>query len=280
MPAFTKLLNQKIGGLLLLVFSLSPILAVAQAPFKVIAFFTGKNDRAHISFVGEANKRFPEMAKQNNFTYDTTSNWNNLNASFLADYQVVLFLDTRPETTGQRDAFQKYMQNGGGWLGFHFSAFALTPSDYPQNWDWYHNEFLGSGQYKSNTWRPTSAILKVEDSPNTVTKGIPATITASPNEWYRWEKDLKTNPDIQILLSIDPASFPLGTGPKPHEIWHSGYYPVVWTNKKYKMVYMNMGHNDIDYENKTNKELSFTFDNPTQNKLILNTILWLGRNKK
>lgn len=280
MPAFTKLLNQKIGGLLLLVFSLSPILAVAQAPFKVIAFFTGKNDRAHISFAGEANKRFPEMARQNNFTYDTTSNWDNLNDSFLADYQVVLFLDTRPETAGQRDAFQKYMQNGGGWLGFHFSAFALTPSDYPQNWDWYHNEFLGSGQYKSNTWRPTSAILKVEDSQNPVTKGLPATITASPNEWYRWEKDLKTNPDIQILLSIDPASFPLGTGPKPHEIWHSGYYPVVWTNKKYKMVYMNMGHNDIDYENKTNKELSFTFDNPTQNKLILNTILWLGRNKK
>ena len=280
MPAFTKLLNQKIGGLLLLVFSLSPVFAVAQAQFKVIAFFTGKNDRAHISFVGEANKRFPEMARQNNFTYDTTSNWDNLNDSFLADYQVVLFLDTRPETTGQRDAFQKYMQNGGGWLGFHFSAFALTPSDYPQNWDWYHNEFLGSGQYKSNTWRPTSAILKVEDSQNPVTKGLPTTLTASPNEWYRWEKDLKTNPDIQILLSIDPASFPLGTGPKPHEIWHSGYYPVVWTNKKYKMVYMNMGHNDIDYENKTNKELSFTFDNPTQNKLILNTILWLGRNKK
>jgi len=28
------------------------------------------------------------------------------------------------------------------------------------------------------------------------------------------------------------ASFPLGTGPKPYEIWHSGYYPVVWTNKR------------------------------------------------
>ncbi|WP_374759421.1 ThuA domain-containing protein [Dyadobacter fanqingshengii] len=252
----------------------------SQSHFKVIAFFTGKNDLAHVSFVGEANKRFPEMAKKNNFTYDTTSNWNNLNAGFLADYQVVLFLDTRPETPGQREAFQKYMENGGGWLGFHFAAFALTPSAYPQNWDWYHNEFLGSGQYKSNTWRPTSAILKVEDPNSPITKGLSGTIKASPNEWYRWEKDLKANPDIQVLLSIDPASFPLGTGPKQHEIWHSGYYPVVWTNKKYRMVYMNMGHNDIDYENKTNKELSFTFDNPAQNELILNTLLWLGKGKK
>jgi len=35
------------------------------------------------------------------------------------------------------------------------------------------------------------------------------------------------------------------------------------------MIYFNMGHNDIDYEYKTNKELSFTFGNETQNKLIL-----------
>ncbi|MCF0063021.1 ThuA domain-containing protein [Dyadobacter chenwenxiniae] len=275
-----KILSQKTIGLLLLITTLLPLAGHAQSQFKVIAFFTGKNDLAHISFVGEANKRFPEMAKNNNFTYDTTSNWNNLNANFLADYQVVLFLDTRPETPEQREAFQKYMENGGGWLGFHFAAFALTPSAYPQNWDWYHNAFLGSGQYKSNTWRPTSAILKVEDSKSPVTRGLSKTFKASPNEWYRWEKDLKANPDIRVLLSIDQASFPLGTGPKQHEIWHSGYYPVVWTNKKYKMVYMNMGHNDIDYENKTNKELSFTFDNPTQNELILNTMLWLGKAKK
>ncbi|SKB84100.1 Trehalose utilisation [Dyadobacter psychrophilus] len=280
MPAVTKILSRTILGLLLFMTTLSPIVVLAQSQFKVIAFFTGKNDRAHVSFVGEANKRFPEMARQNNFIYDTTSNWNNLNASFLANYEVVLFLDTRPETPEQREAFQKYMENGGGWLGFHFAAFALTPSAYPQNWDWYHNDFLGSGQYKSNTWRPTSAILKVEDPKSPVTNGLSGTIKASPNEWYRWEKDLKANPDIQILLSIDPASFPLGTGPKQHEIWHSGYYPVVWTNKKYKMVYMNMGHNDIDYENKTNKELSFTFDNAAQNRLILNTLLWLGTARK
>ncbi|MCF2517321.1 ThuA domain-containing protein [Dyadobacter sp. CY351] len=280
MPVFMEFLRRNGASSLLLLLTLAPFFAKAQSDFKVIAFFTGKNDKAHISFVGEANRRFPEMARENHFTYDTTSNWNNLNASFLADYQVVLFLDTRPETPEQRQAFQKYMEKGGGWLGFHFSAFALTPSAYPQNWDWYHNEFLGSGQYKSNTWRPTSAILKVEDAKSPVTNRLPGTFKASPNEWYRWEKELKANPDIQILLSIDLASFPLGTGPKQHEIWHSGYYPVVWTNKKYKMVYMNMGHNDIDYENKTNKELSFTFDNPIQNQLILNSILWLGQKNK
>jgi hypothetical protein len=169
------------------------------------------------------------------------------------------------------------MIHGGAWMGFHFSAFALTPSAYPVNWDWYHNEFLGSGEYVSNTWRPTAAWLKVEDKDHPVTMHLPAIFLSSANEWYRWKNDLQKNADIKILLSIDSSSFPLGTGPKPYEIWHNGYYPVVWTNTKYKMIYFNMGHNDIDYENKTNKELSFTFNNKIQDKLIIDALLWLGK---
>ncbi len=246
------------------------------APFKVIAFYTAKNDQAHISYVHEANRWFAKAASQHNFTYDSTSDWARLNVEELSKYQVVVFLDTRPDDFSQRAAFQQYMTNGGAWMGFHFAAFALTPSTYPQNWDWYHNEFLGSGQYKSNTWRPTSAVLRVEDPKHSVTKNVPTLFRSAPNEWYRWTNDLRTNPDIDILASIDSTSFPLGTGPKPNEIWHSGYYPVVWTNRKYKMVYMNMGHNDIDYEHKTNKELSATFGSEQQNSLIINSLLWLG----
>lgn len=251
--------------------------AQQKPAFKVIAFFTGTSDQAHISYIREAHPWFQKMAKQHHFTYDTTSNWNNLTTEFLKPYSVVLFLDTRPETPAQREAFQHYMEHGGAWMGFHFAGFALTPSDYPQNWDWYHNTFLGSGQYASNTWRPTSAILRVEDRKHAATKHLPATFKSSPNEWYRWENDLRTNPDIDILLSIDSTSFPLGTGPKAHEIWHSGYYPVAWTNKKYKMVYVNMGHNDIDYEHHTNKDLSLTFNNKMQDTFILDALLWLGK---
>ena len=248
---------------------------------KVIAFYTAKNDLAHISYVREANTWFTLMAAKNNFTYDSTKDWSNLNEQFLSNYSVVLFLDTRPEDAAQRNAFEKYMENGGGWMGFHFSGFALSPSAFNQDWDWYHNQFLGSGQYASNTWRPTSAILRVEDAKHPATKKIAQTFKSAPNEWYRWIKDLRKNKDIKILVSIDSTSFPLGTGPKPHEIWHSGYYPVVWTNTHYKMVYVNMGHNDMDYENKTNKQLSSSFGSKEQNKLILNCLLWLGtKNKK
>jgi uncharacterized protein len=274
---------RKIFSLSLSVLLLSSVLTFGQKVnthprFKAVAFYTAKNDPAHISFVHEANRWFAKMSAMYNFIYDSTNNWNNMNSGFLARYQVVIFLDTRPDSLTQREAFRKFMDNGGAWLGFHFCGFALTPSDFPQNWDWYHNQFLGSGEYKGNTWRPTKAILRVENHQNPMTKNLPNTFTASPNEWYSWTNDLRKNPDIQILVSIDSSSFPLGTGPKLHEIWHEGYYPVVWTNKNYKMLYVNMGHNDLDYEHKTNKELSYTFNNPVQDKFIINALIWLGEN--
>lgn len=255
----------------------------AAPRFKVLAFYTAKGDQAHISWVREANAWFPQMASTHRFSYDSTTNWNSLNADALSKYQVVLFLDTRPDTPAQRDAFKRYMENGGAWMGFHFAAFALTPSAFPQNWDWYHDQFLGSGQYKGNTWRPTSAILRVEDGKHPATKHLPRTFSASPNEWYSWTEDLRTNGNIRILLSIDPTSFPLGTGPKAHEIWHSGYFPVAWSNRNYRMIYVNMGHNDIDYEHKldtTNRTLSFTFENAVQNQFIIDGLMWLGTGKK
>jgi len=276
--------KQAFHGWLLSAILLPGILFAARgqsdtASFRVIAFYSAKSDPAHISFVHEANHWFAEIAKKNHFTYDSTNHWDNLNTEFLAEYQVVIFLDTRPETNDQRKSFEKYMENGGAWMGFHFAGFALTPSDVPQNWDWYHERFLGAGSYKGNTWRPTSAVLRVEDRGHPATARLPETFKASPNEWYSWEKDLRGNPDINILLSIDPASFPLGTGPKPYEIWHSGYYPVAWTNRNYRMLYVNMGHNDIDFESGTNKELSFTFGNEVQDRMIMDGLLWLGNRK-
>src|ERR1700730_7694610 len=120
------------------------------------------------------------MSVLHHFQYDSTQNWDNLNDTFLSQYQVVIFLDTRPDSSIQRMAFRRYMESGGAWMGFHFSGFALTPSAYPQNWDWYHNQFLGSGEYVSNTWRPTAAILRVEDRKHPAMKHLPKKITYSP----------------------------------------------------------------------------------------------------
>jgi uncharacterized protein len=242
--------------------------------FRVVAFYADQVEEAHLSFVRGANRWFTDTARQDGFRYEATTDWTRLEPTFLSQCQVVLFLDARPEVPAQREAFRRYMEGGGGWMGFHFAGFALTPSAYPQDWDWYHDGFLGSGSYRSNTWRPTSAVLRVEAPDHPALRGLPATFTAAPNEWYRWERDLRQNPAIQILLAIDPASFPLGTGPKPDEIWHDGYYPVVWTNRGYHMVYVNMGHDDLG---EAGRPVSSSFASANQNRLIRQLLYWVAR---
>ncbi|MET9632824.1 ThuA domain-containing protein [Lentzea sp. NPDC006480] len=242
--------------------------AAQAVPFKVLGFYSGTFDAAHIAFVKEANPWFARAAQENGFTYEATNNWERLSTLTPAQAQVVLFLDDQPQNAAQRSGFQRYMESGGGFFGFHVSAFTQNASE----WSWYHNTFLGKGNFVSNTWGPTTAVLKVETRTHPSTLRLPDKFTSSVSEWYSWSRDLRTNPDIQILASVDPSSFPLGTD--PNQQWRSGYYPIMWTNKNFKMVYANFGHNAMDYPN--NRPLSSTFASPTQNNFIIDSLLWLG----
>lgn len=242
--------------------------SITATPFKVLALYSGTYDAAHIDFDKEANVWFPQQATANGFTYTASTNWDLLANGGVNAYQVVLFLDDLPQTAAQRAGFEAYMRGGGGFLGFHVSAFTTDAA----SWSWYHNTFLGSGNFASNTWGPTAVTLKVEDHTNPATANLPATFTSSVSEWYSWSRDLRQNPDIKILASIDPSSFPVGTD--PNQSWYSGYYPILWTNTKYRMLYANFGHNAMNYT--TNTRLSSTFESATQNRFLLDGLKWLG----
>ncbi|GIJ05486.1 hypothetical protein Sya03_48380 [Spirilliplanes yamanashiensis] len=240
----------------------------AAAPaFKVLAFYNGTWDAAHINFVREANRWFPQAAAANGFQWESTTDWSRLNAGNLAQYRVVMFLDDAPPAA-QRPAFEQYMRSGGAWLGFHVTAFTTNPSA----WSWYHNTFLGTGAFRSNTWGPTRVTMRVENAAHPSVRRLPATFTSAVSEWYSWSNDLRANPDIRVLGSIDPSSFPVGTD--PNQTWRSGYYPIMWTNTKYRMLYANFGHNAMNYS--TNQGLSSTFDSEVQNRFLIDGLLWLG----
>ena len=65
---------------------------------------------------------YSDLAAKNNFQFDTTTDWGKLNENDLRRYRVILWLNNFPQTPDQRSAFEKYMEHGGGWLGFHVSA--------------------------------------------------------------------------------------------------------------------------------------------------------------
>ena len=242
----------------------------ATASFKVLAFYTGpaEGDPAHVSFENEARAWFPQVGAQNGFTFTATTNWDMLDSITASQYQVVMFLDDAPHSQAQQAGFQNYLNNGGAFFGFHVSAFNTDPS----TWDWYYNQLLGTGAFETNTWGPQAAVLDNDDPSHPSMRRVPATYTSGVSEWYSWQNDLRQNPNIDILASVDPASFPLGTDPTQQ--WTSGYYPIMWTNKNYKMLYANFGHNDMNYS--ANIPTSSTFASPAQDAFVIDGLLWLG----
>ncbi|MEV4603582.1 RICIN domain-containing protein [Amycolatopsis sp. NPDC049253] len=244
--------------------------AAAATPFKVLAFYSGTYDAAHISFENEARPWFQQQAAANGYTFTATNNWNQLTSLTTSQAAVVMFLDDQPQSQAQFDGFKRYMDSGGGFFGFHVTAY--NDSSTPSYANWFHNDFLGTGRFVSNSWGPTGETLKIENRTHPSTVNLPATIQSSVSEWYSWQKDLRQNSNISILASLDPGTFPVGDDPS--QTWYSGYYPIMWTNKNYKMIYANFGHNKMNYD--TNTALSSTFASPDQNRFVLDGLRWLG----
>lgn len=229
-----------------------------QASFKVLAFYSTKVEPDHVLFAEDALKFLSDLAAKNNFAFDSTSNWDDMNDSNLGKYQVVVWLNDRPSKAEQKRAFQQYMENGGAWLGFHVAAY----NDKDTNWPWFV-DFLGGGVFHTNSWPPLPAKLAVDDRSHPVTIHLPGSFTSPDNEWYIWKPSPRLNKNVRVLVSMDSSNYPIGF----KDVLTSGDLPVVWTNTKYKMLYMNMGHGDK------------IFASPIQNELIEDATLWLGRMK-
>ena len=234
--------------------------AQPNPPTRVLLFFSLNVEADHMLFATDALRFFAEVADRHNFRADATSNWADMNEENLKQYKLVVWLNGGPPAA-QQQTFQRYMENGGAWMGFHVAAY----NDKNSRWEWF-KEFIGGSAFGVNNWPPLRAKLIVDDTESPVTQGIPKTFVAPVNEWYSWRPSPRLDKSIHVLLTLDPAQYPLGIKGLITE--KDPDVPVVWTNTNYKMLYMNMGHGDK------------IFTSDTQNKLIENGIVWLLRPSK
>ena len=247
---------RRILHFLLVASQLSPWTVLAQATrFKVLAFYSETTEPDHVDFARDAVKFLATRAARERFAFEATTQWEDLNDDRLKDYQLVIWLNESPAKAEQRAAFERYMQHGGAWLGFHAAAY----NDKDTNWPWFV-DFLGGAVFYTNSWPPLPARLSLDDQNHPVTAGIPENFESPANEWYIWKPRPRLNPDVRVLATFSPSNYPMGL----KDVLTSGDLPVVWTNTKYKMLYMNMGHGDK------------IFTSPTQNQLIDNAVHWLG----
>src|SRR5215469_8387373 len=226
-----------------------------KSRFRALAFYSDNTEPDHVQFAKDALKFLTERAANEHFTLDATSKWEDLNDDRLKGYQLVIWLNESPSNAEQRRAFERYIEQGGAWLGFHAAAY----NDRDTNWPWFV-DFLGGAVFFINSWPPLPARINVDDQADIVAAGIPHDFESPANEWYLWNPNPRVNPNVRILATLDPSNYPMGF----KDVLTGGDLPVVWTNTKYKMLYMNMGHGDK------------IFTSPVQNELINNAILWLG----
>ncbi len=252
--------------LLILLFTACTLLTYAQVPegypanyakaprFKALIYYTQHAEEAHVQFAEQATTFFKKLNYGDGFVLDITTDFSKYPYEKLKEYNVIIMLNTSPNTKAERDAFEQYMENGGGWVGFHAAAY----NDKNTHWPWFV-KFLGGGVFYCNNWPPQPVLVEVDNQEHPVTKNLPASFVAPASEWYQWTPSPRQNKDVEVLLSLSPKNYPLGI----KDVVNFGDFPIVWSNKNYRMIYLNMGHGDEE------------FIDGTQNLLLVNAFRWV-----
>ena len=252
--------------LLILLFTACTLLTYAQVPegypanyakaprFKALIYYTQHAEEAHVQFAEQATTFFKKLNYGDGFVLDITTDFSKYPYEKLKEYIVIIMLNTSPNTKAERDAFEQYMENGGGWVGFHAAAY----NDKNTHWPWFV-KFLGGGVFYCNNWPPQPVLVEVDNEEHPVTKNLPASFVAPASEWYQWTPSPRQNKDVEVLLSLSPKNYPLGI----KDVVNFGDFPIVWSNKNYRMIYLNMGHGDEE------------FIDGTQNLLLVNAFRWV-----
>ena len=252
--------------LLILLFTACTLLTYAQVPegypanyakaprFKALIYYTQHAEEAHVQSAEQATTFFKKLNYGDGFVLDITTDFSKYPYEKLKEYNVIIMLNTSPNTKAERDAFEQYMENGGGWVGFHAAAY----NDKNTHWPWFV-KFLGGGVFYCNNWPPQPVLVEVDNEEHPVTKNLPASFVAPASEWYQWTPSPRQNKDVEVLLSLSPKNYPLGI----KDVVNFGDFPIVWSNKNYRMIYLNMGHGDEE------------FIDGTQNLLLVNAFRWV-----
>lgn len=134
----------------------------------------------------------------------------------LARYRAVVFLNPSGDVlnTAQRDAFRKFVEAGGGFVGIHnATAFVL------EDWDWY-TKLVGARYVSEISTQPSR--LQIVNTTHISTQGL-------PNPWlttiesYNFDVNPKFN-GVTVLINLDKSSVSGGTMGADHPwSWYRAY---------------------------------------------------------
>jgi type 1 glutamine amidotransferase len=171
-----------------------------------------------------------KLGQENNFLVDTTTDASWFRDDNLNSYAAVVFFSTTGDVLNdeQQAAFERYIQNGGGFVGVHAAA------DTEYDWPWY-NTLLGA-YFLSHPSQQT-AVIEVIDKNHPSASTLPARWERY-DEWYNFKNII---PGIRVIATLDETTYQGGVHGKNH--------PIVWYHEVGcgRAWYTALGHTKESY---------------------------------
>jgi len=196
-----------------------------------------------------------EICKLENIEADASEDPAIFSDSNLAKYDAIIFSNANNEVFDsevQKQAFQKYIRNGGGFAGIH-SANAVE-----RQWPWYWA--LVGGKFIRHAPHQEFDVI-VTDKNHPSTKFIEDKWAVNDECYY----SNNFNPDIKVLLSADMTTVEDNEKSKyPGDIF-GDYFPLCWSHEfeGARQWYTALGHD------------AHTYNDPIFRKHLRGGILWV-----
>ncbi len=157
-----------------------------------------------------------KMAQEKGFEAAFTEDAAQFTTGNLRQYHAVVFLNTTGDVLNaeQQDAFERYIQAGGGYVGVH----AATDTEY--DWPWYGR--LAGAYFLDHPNDPNvrTATMVVQMKDHWATRGMPDTFEKT-DEFYNFKN---ISPAINVVLTIDESTYEGGRNGDNHPMsWYQEY---------------------------------------------------------
>ncbi|MFJ8673883.1 ThuA domain-containing protein [Streptomyces sp. NPDC093589] len=167
-----------------------------------------------------------DLGAQHGFAVDATEDAGTFNDTDLARYDAVVFLSTTGDVldSAQQTAFERYISDGGGYVGVH--AAADTEYDWP---------FYGglAGAYFDSHPAIQPATVRVEDRAHPASAHLGAAWDRT-DEWYNYRSNPRER--AHVLAALDESTYTGGT--------MNGDHPLAWCQEYQggRAFYTGAGH--------------------------------------
>ena len=182
-----------------------------------------------------------KMGAEHGFAVDASEDPAVFTAANLKRYSALIFSSTHNEafqTDAQREAFQNYIQGGGGFVGIH----AATTAE--RQWPFFVATIGGKFVRHPALQK---FVVTVADATHPSTRGLPAS--------FEWEDECyfhdSLNPDLHPLLLTDAAKLDDPERGKYPSSLIDGSVPLAWTitTGGRRVFFTALGHKKETYSN-------------------------------